>query len=85
VRSDGAVRVWQRWDPNGSQLGSVLLAVPDVAAADGPRVVGLVERGVDGGTTLDVVAADLETGVPSFVATDVLAGSSFVTAQIAVP
>lgn len=77
--------LWRAWDPTTTSLGSFENGIPSLAAAAaGTRIVGLVERANDDGTTLDVISFDPTTRTQSFVAQDVLNGKGRTSASIAV-
>jgi len=58
--------------------------MPVVAAVDGKDVVGLVERTMEGGTTMDVVRFDPRDRSLAFVAENVLRGARSVRASLVV-
>lgn len=77
--------LWRAWDPTTTSLGSFENGIPSLAAAAaGTRIVGLIERAIDDGTTLDVISFDPTARTQSFVAQDVLNGNGRTSASIVV-
>ncbi|MBI2389586.1 MAG: hypothetical protein HYV09_08320 [Deltaproteobacteria bacterium] len=84
VRTAPPELVWRAWNPSTTTLGAVESGMPVVAAVDGKDVVGLVERTMEGGTTMDVVRFDPRDRSLAFVAENVLRGARSVRASLVV-
>lgn len=85
VRTASPELVWRAWDPSTTTLGAIESGMPAIAAVDRAQVIGLVERGMEGGTTIDVVRFDPRDRSLAFVAEDVLRGAKAVRASVFVP